>query len=404
MLFFYIVTQIYFLKMKHLIVVVLFAVFALSCNSAKSIEKTLSAGNYNAAISDALNKLKSNKDKKPEIAQLLKAAYDKANTRDLNNIELLKAENIPANSLKIFETYKALNSRQEAVRAVLPLYVDGNEVRFNFKNYTNDLVASKTQASAFLYDEAKYRLNSPNKLDVRAAYQDFEFIESINPNYKDVRKLMTQAYHKGTDYVIVTIQNQTNQIIPRRLETFLLDFNTYGLDKFWTVFHAEPQKNLPYDYAMQLKLARINISPEQVSEKEILREKRIVDGWKYKLDRNGNVMKDSLGNDIKIDNIIDVRARLFQYRQFKTTQVVAAVVFKDLKSNQILDNFPIDSQFVFENMFATVRGDERALLKEDLVLLRNRQVPFPPNEQMIYDSGEDLKLQLKRIINSYKFK
>lgn len=60
-------------------------------------------------------------------------------------------------------------------------------------------------------------------------------------------------------------------------------------------------------------------------------------------------MKDSIGNDIKIDNIIDVRARLFHYRQFKTTQVIAAVVFQNLNNNQILDNFPIDSQYVFEN-------------------------------------------------------
>lgn len=390
--------------MKPLLLIIIFSFLIISCNTAKGIEKSISTGNYNAAISDALNKLRTNKEKKPAFIYLLKSAYDKANTRDLNNIELLKAENIPANSLRIFETYKALNSRQEAVRAVLPLYVDGNEIRFNSRNYTNDLVSSKTEASAFLYDQAKGFLNSPNKLDARTAYEDFEFIESINPNYKDVRVLMTQAYNKGTDYVIVSIQNQTNQIIPRRLETFLLDFNTYGLDKFWTVFHAEPQKNLPYDYAMQLKLARINISPEQVSEKEILREKRIVDGWKYKLDRNGNVMKDSIGNDIKIDNIIDVRARMFHYRQFKTTQVIAAVVFQNLNNNQILDNFPIDSQFVFENFFATFRGDERALLEEDIVLIRNSQIPFPPNEQMIYDSGEDLKLQLKRIINSYRFR
>lgn len=390
--------------MKPLLLIIIFSFLIISCNTAKGIEKSISTGNYNAAISDALNKLRTNKEKKPAFIYLLKSAYDKANTRDLNNIELLKAENIPANSLRIFETYKALNSRQEAVGAVLPLYVDGNEIRFNSRNYTNDLVSSKTEASAFLYDQAKGFLNSPNKLDARTAYEDFEFIESINPNYKDVRVLMTQAYNKGTDYVIVSIQNQTNQIIPRRLETFLLDFNTYGLDKFWTVFHAEPQKNLPYDYAMQLKLARINISPEQVSEKEILREKRIVDGWKYKLDRNGNVMKDSIGNDIKIDNIIDVRARMFHYRQFKTTQVIAAVVFQNLNNNQILDNFPIDSQFVFENFFATFRGDERALLEEDIVLIRNSQIPFPPNEQMIYDSGEDLKLQLKRIINSYRFR
>lgn len=44
---------------------------------------------------------------------------------------------------------------------------------------------------------------------------------------------------------------------------------------FGLFFMPNHKKNLPYDYAMQLKLARINISPEQVSEKEILREKEL---------------------------------------------------------------------------------------------------------------------------------
>jgi len=30
-------------------------------------------------------------------------------------------------------------------------------------------------------------------------------------------------------------------------------------------------------------------------------------------------------------------------------------------------------------------------------------VPFPSNEQMVYDTGEDLKQKLKSIINRYNF-
>jgi hypothetical protein len=68
-----------------------------------------------------------------------------------------------------------------------------------------------------------------------------------------------------------------------------------------------------------------------------------------------------------------------------------------------LDRFTIDSGFVFENVFGTFRGDKRALLDEDRRIIRNRMIPFPPNEQMVYDTGEDLKFKLKKIINSYNF-
>jgi len=155
---------------------------------------------------------------------------------------------------------------------------------------------------------------------------------------------------------------------------------------------------------MQLQLKRILISPEELREKQLVRERQIVDGWEYQLDNNGNVMKDTLGNDIKIDKIINVRARFSEFSQFKSTQVLADVVYTDLRTNRVLDAFPIDTEFVFENRFGVYRGDERALNNNDRALLRQRRVHFPTDDQMVYDSGENLKLQLKKIINSYRLR
>ena len=155
---------------------------------------------------------------------------------------------------------------------------------------------------------------------------------------------------------------------------------------------------------MQLQLQRINVSPERVTERQLIRKKNIVDGWEYVLDANGNVVKDSLGNDVKQDKIITVKARFLEYNQLKSTQVIARVVYEDLKQSQVLESFPIDSEFVFENLYANVRGDKRALTAEDLKILRNRRIQFPSNEQMVYDTGEDLKLKLKHIITRYSFR
>ena len=133
------------------------------------------------------------------------------------------------------------------------------------------------------------------------------------------------------------------------------------------------------------------------------RELEVVDGWGYVLDENGNVAKDSLGNDIKQDKIVTVRARFFEIQQVKSTQVIGKVVFTDLKLNQILESFPIDSEFIFENFYGRVNGDRRALNEDDIQLLGNRAVPFPSNEQMVFDTGEDLKLKLKDIIRRMTF-
>jgi len=39
-----------------------------------------------------------------------------------------------------------------------------------------------------------------------------------------------------------------------------------------------------------------------------------------------------------------------------------------------------------------------------LDLLKYKHVPFPSNEQMIYDSGEDLKQKIKYIITNNQFR
>ena len=390
---------------KFLLFTVLLSVL-VSCSGRKQIEKALHSGNYNQAIQDALKKLENNKDKKrkQDYVMLLEDAYAKANERDLLNIKHLKKDGNPEHYKTIYDLYLNLNARQEAVKAVLPLQINGRDIKIKLNDYTDAIVESREKVSDYMYDKGLDLLESDDKYTIRQAYDVFKYIERINPNYEDTRSLLQEAHERGTEFVIVTIENQTNQIIPRRWEDDLLNFDTYGLNQFWIVYHANSNPQIDYDYAMQLQLKRINISPEELHEKQLLREKQIVDGWKYQLDDAGNVMKDSLGNDIKIDNIVNVRARYFEFNQFKSTQVIANVVYVDLKTNQVLDAFPIDSEFVFENRFATVRGDERALTNEDLNIVRNRRVPFPSNEQMVYDTGEDLKIKLKNIITSYRMR
>jgi hypothetical protein len=392
--------------MKKLLLIATLIITLVACSTRKQVEKSINSGNYDKAISDALDKLETNKSKKSkeDYILMLHDAFIKSVDRDLNNITFLKKENNPENYQSIYETYIKLNRRQETIKPFMPLQINNKTINFKFNDYSDEIIDAREKASDYLYEQGITLLDSDSKSMIREAYNTFSYIESINPNYEKTREFIEEAHQRGINYVIVNIENQTNQIIPNRLEDDLLNFNTYGLNQFWTVYHASQDTNLEYDYAMTLQLKQINISPEQVKEKEMLRERNIVDGWKYKLDGKGNVMKDSLGNDIKIDKIITAKARFSEFTQIKSTQVIGDVVYVDLKSNQLVDTFTIDSEFVFQNIFGAFRGDKRALTKEDLNLLNNRRIPFPSNEQMVYDTGEDLKLKLKKIINSFRYR
>ena len=391
------------MPMKQLLLSTMLGLIIFGCSTRKRVETAVNSGNYDQAIVTAVDKLRRNKDKKrnQDYIIMLKDAYQKVVERDINTLAHLKKDNNPETYKQIYEMYVELDGRQEAIKPLLPLYANGKKVEFSFNNYSNQILSAKQQLAGYLYQKGNTLLKSNDKLTLREAHSELSYLDNIEPNYKNTRNLLLEAHDRGKDYILVSIQNQTEQVIPVRLEEELLNFDTYGLNKFWSEYHVIPQPKRAYDFAMQLNLRQINISPERENQRELLREREISDGWEYQKDRNGNVAKDSLGNDIKYEKIIKVRAKLLETIQTKSAQVIADVVYIDNETQQILDTFTIDSGFVFEHIFAGFNGDKRALLPEDRQLLNNRRVPFPSNEQMVFDTGEDLKLKLKNIINSY---
>lgn len=380
----------------------------LSCGGVKKTQQALNTGNYNAVMNNAIENLSKNKTKKgnQEYVLLLEEAFKKNMQRELEEIAFYRKDGNRANLQSIYENYLRLDRTQERIRPLLPLpvYDENRNAKFNFQNFDAKILDAKNELSAYLYDHANELINSANsKFDFREAYDDLAYLEDINPGIYDTKELMQLAHQKGIDFVAVKVTNDTEQIIPKRLEEELLDFNTYGVDNFWTEYHTTPDKKINYDYALSLDFKQINISPEQVQEKQLVREKVIKDGFEYVLDDNGNVAKDSLGNDIKVDKFKTVTCNFYRFTQLKSAQIGAKVTFVDLETQQEINSYPLSSEFVFQHVYATYRGDKRALETDLIGLLDLAAVQFPSNEQMVYDAGEDLKGRLSQIVRNHGF-
>lgn len=390
-------------KITFLLITFLF----VACG-VKQTQSMLSNGDYDGAISRALDGLRTNKNSKgnQEYVYLLEEAFAKAKERDLNNLKLLIKENNPSNLERIYNLYTQLHSRQERVKAILPLRLinENRNAYFPFDDYSDSIIASKNDLSAYLYANAKKLITSKNKLDAREAYDDLAYLDQLNPNYKDVRSLMDEAKFKGTDFVFVSTKNDTQMIIPARLQEDLLDFSTFGINDKWTVYHNKKQKDIYYDYGLVVTFRTIVVSPEQVREKQFVKEKQVKDGTKVLLDANGNPVKDQNGNNVMVDNMKTVTASIYEFTQNKSCQVTAKVEFLDNRLTQLIDTYPLSSEFVFNYIYATFNGDKRACEQDYFQFFDRRAVPFPTNEQMVYDSGEDLKAKLKAIITGNKFR
>jgi len=387
-------------------ILLLFAMVLLaSCSGVKKTQKAINSGNYSVAMGKALKELQTNKTKKghqPYVV-LLEDAFGKHSGRERERIAFLEKDGNPENLEAIYKGLVGLKQLQQKIQPLLPLpiYEQNREAIFNFTNYDSKILRTKTDLSDYLYANASELLKNANtKFDYRTAYEQLQYLQELNPGYANTATKMEEAYQKGLDYIKVELNNNTQQVLPERLEAELLAFNTYGINDFWAKFHAEPVAEIAYDFALELDFMEINVSPERVNETQIVKEKLIRDGFDYQLDRNGNVAKDSLGNDIKVDRFTKVQCNYYEFTQQKTAQIGAKVNFVDLGSGQ---QITLSSEFVFEHIYANFDGDRRALENDLVALLDLAEVPFPSNEQMIYDAGEDIKARLKTIINRNNF-
>ena len=383
-------------------------ILLFSACGVKQTQNLLSSGNYDQAIDNAVSNLRSNKDKKgkQDYVYLLEEAFAKAKERDLNAINILTKDANPAQLEKMYTTYVQLNSRQEKIKPVLPLKLikEGRNAIFPFDNYNDQIISSKNALSAYLYANAKKLMVTSDKMNYRKAFDDLEYLNQINPNYKNVLQLMDEAKFKGSDYVSVYTKNETNMIIPQRLQNDLLDFSTLGLNDKWTVYNSNRQKGIDYDYGMVINFRQIYISPEQIKEREFVKERVIKDGVKKLIDANGKEVLDEKGKVVMVDNLITVAARIYEFRQFKSCQITAKIDYINFKNNQLLQSFPLTSEFIFENIYATYKGDRRASDDNYFSYFDRRAVLFPSSEQMVYDTGEDLKAKIKDIITRNRFR
>ncbi len=393
--------------MKKCILLIATILFAISCSGVKNTQKSLSQGDYDNSIEKAIDKLSRNKTSKKKQAYItiLEDAFKKASSKDLNRIDFLTQENNPTNLDEIYHTYLKLRHRQERIKPLLPLHYlnSSKKAVFEFSNYTNEIIESKKNLAAFLFKDGTTAFkNAKNKNDFRNTHETLSYLESIYPNYNNTRALLDKSHTNGIEYVLISLINNTNQIIPKNLENDLLNIQTYDLNSFWSAFHTNKMANTSYDYSILFLFNEILISPERIKETHHTYEKEIVNE-EYLLDKDGNFVLDEHKQKIIIETKEKAICEYHELQQYKNANVKATVKLIDNNTQQLLDSYPLNTTTIFEHIHANYKGDTRALNETHLSLIGSEEIPFPSNEQMIYDSGEDLKNQFKNILRSNRF-
>lgn len=380
------------------------ALISLVLASCTSPMKLVESGDFDQAIELSVKKLAGKKTKKTKYVMALEEAFEKITSRDMALAENLKQEGRPENWEKINDIYKKVKRRQDKISPLLPL-IDKEGIKANFRFVKVDGLEreSRDKAAAFLYEDARNSLaqaKEGDKMAARNAYRQLEKIGQYYTNYKDRTQLMDLAQELGTSYILFEMVNNAPVVLPIGFERELMRISTNDLNDRWKEYHTRQQTGIDYDFKVVMNMTAILVSPGLVQEREYVDSKEIEDGFDYVLDANGNVKKDTSGNDIKVPRRVIIRSKVFETYQNKVANVSGRLEYIDLNHNQLIHTDYIAVEAVFENYAATFSGDERALSAESRKRIGNRPLPFPENEDLLFTAAEQLKPLIKEKIST----
>lgn len=381
--------------MKQFIRLFLVLLIVSGCGSSK---KQLQRGNYDAAIEKAVKKLRKNPGSEDDIL-ILDRSYNVANEQNIERINFLRLEGNPGSWDEVLTLYSRLKNRQTLVRTVLPLKLSTRTVNYEYNNYDREIVEAKQKAAEYYFAHGKQIMENDTKEAYRQAYYEFQKAKEYWGDYENIDDLLAETRYKGMSRVLVTVENKTHLKLSKEFEEDLLAINHQRLNSEWVEYHTRHlDDNIDYDYLSFINLKIIDVSPESIKETDRIEKKEIDDGWQYVLDKNGNVMKDSVGNDIKLKKYKTLTCTVIETVQQKSVHIEGDVEIIQTNPRRLLKKDPIGAETFFEHHSARAIGNIEALSSESRKIVESDPVLFPHDFDMIFQCSETLKLAIRDIL------
>ncbi len=379
--------------------VFILAIIFSGCGSSK---KQLQKGNYDAAIAKAVKQLRKDRSDVKQI-EILEQSYKVANDQDNERIRFLKMEGRPNNWDQIYLVYKSLNDRQSLVKTVTPLNKNGESVDFPFVDYMADMVAAKRKAADFYYAHGNELMKSGLKDSYRQAYDEYVRAKQYIGDYPGIDNKILDAKSLGMSRVFVSIQNTSMIKFPKEFEQDLLALDLPALNSEWVEYYTQNlNDNTTYDYFVDVKVKNVAVSPDQTIQKDTVIKRDVEDGFTYALDKKGNVMKDTLGNDIKIKKYKTLQCALVESVQVKACRIDGDIQVIQANPDKMLKKDPIFAESAFKNVSSRALGDIQALNADQLARTKTSPVPFPTDIEMVVRCSEALKNAIRGAIQNNK--
>ncbi|AZI24753.1 hypothetical protein EA772_05100 [Pedobacter sp. G11] len=354
------------------------------CTTGKN---ALQKGDYDASVAKAVSRLQ-NSPKNSEAMQVLKTAYDLALQDHLRKINEAKLSNDLFRWESVMYDYQKINQLADDINSCPACLV----LVPNPSKYVKEVAESKLNAAAARYESGLSYLNTNNRLSAKKAYYEFEKTQNLQPNYKDVKNKMEDAYWAAVTRVVVQpiILNRgpyklSADYFQQQIDQFI---SSYSRNKF-VIFYGE-------DQATQQKIV-----PDQVLS---LNFDDFVVGQTYVKERVEKLKRDSvvIGETRERKPIYGtVRATLSIFEKNISSSGLLDMSIMDWQTKKIVRQQKFPGTYVWRDSWASYKGDDRALDKHQLAMTRRKEILPPPPSALFLEFTKPIYSQLVDHISGF---
>ena len=359
------------------------SILIVGCTTGKN---ALQKGDYDAAVSKAVDRLRSSPQNK-EAMQVLPEAFDLAIKTHLRKIDEAK---VSADALKwedIMYRYQKINQLSDEVNACPSCL---NLVP-NPPKYVKEFEDSRYKAAEARYLLGERSLRENNRQSAKVAYQHFVKAQNLYPSLKGVKEKIDDAYWAAVLKVVVQpaiINSNTyrlsNQYFQEQIANYLATYKGNTFVRFYSEEEVAAQK-IRADQLVELHFDDFIVGQTYVKERV------------EKLQRDSVVIGENRRG--KIYGTVKATYSVFEKQVSSSGLLNFAIV--DLSTNKLLRNQKIAGTYVWKDYWASFRGDERALDRQQLALTRKREVMPPPPGNLFVEFTKPIYAQLVDHIASF---
>ncbi|RYD81076.1 MAG: hypothetical protein EOP55_00315 [Sphingobacteriales bacterium] len=354
------------------------------CTTGK---KALQKGDYDASVSKAVSRLQ-NSPKNSEALQVLSTAYNLALQDHLRKINDAKLSNDMFRWESVMYDYQKINQLAEDINScpacltIIP----------NPSKYVKELADSKLNAGIARYNSGIEYLNVNNRPSAKKAYYEFEKAQNLAPNYKDVKAKMDDAYWTAVTRVVVQpisvnsgIYRLSGDYFQQQIDQFISNYSRNRFVIFYSEQQATNQKVVP-DQVLSLNFDDFVVGQTYVKERvERLKRDSVIVG-------ETRERKPVYGT---------VKASLSIFDKNISSSGLLDMTITDWQSKKVVRQQKFPGTYIWRDSWASYKGDDRALNKQQLAMTRRKEVLPPPPNALFLEFTKPIYNQLVDDISYY---